>query len=234
MSHTSSHSDNSVCHYPLESLSTSSTASTAAGEVDSQTPEPPTLQATAIPTHTMATVFITMPLTIPQEMAWIPYYTTVINPGPTPLPGAYIPVTITPVPAANPPDVPGRKIIVPPNVTYLFPPQAEHAVIKLITKGYDTSLDPSVVQMAPEFTDYFVPLALTGATFLEQLGGGAGWKLLELYERGAGYWNRGMTIKYGEDFATKKTLKDYGFARGAIDPTTGYPGQEVWLAILKT
>ena len=148
---------------------------------------------------------------------WVPLYGfPIFGPGPTPL--------------TNPPhhtigQVPGSIVNVPTGTTYLFPKNDQHATIYLIRSGYNCNAAENMTQMGPKFDALYVPLTLTGNQFLQQVGGGAGWGFVELYEMGDGHWKRGQVVNFGDHEDAKKTLYDYGFLRGAREP--------VWVVLRK-
>jgi hypothetical protein len=150
-------------------------------------------------------------------MTWVPIFGyPFYTPGPTPL--------------YNPPHstnglVPGSTVNIPKGTTYLFAKNEQHATVHVIKSGYDCNTAECLPQMGPMFDCLYVPLMLTGNQFIQQIGGGAGWGFLELYEIGDGLWKRGQAINFGDNEHAKKTLHDYGFLRGAREP--------IWVVLRK-
>jgi hypothetical protein len=150
----------------------------------------------------------TMSTVVP--IAWVPIYASVAGP----------------TPAQSHTESSASNSQIPPNTAYLYPPESQHATIHVVRGGYDSAKAENEMQNQLMFDSLYVPLNLTGNQFIEQLGGGSGWGILEIYEVGDGKWRRGLGVKHGDNVVAKKTLHNYGFYRGQIY-------EPVWVVLRK-
>jgi hypothetical protein len=82
----------------------------------------------------------------------------------------------------------------------------------VIRSGFDlTKLDQA--QPTLRFDFLYVPTNLKGDAFITCVGGGAGWEIVELYEKGGGKFTKGLSFAYGSNNSKEKTLSDFGFER---------------------